>query len=248
MIAGAWRLYRARFWPLVALFAGLGIVTLVPSALILGVSGPIVAVYLLLQVVFPAVLASAAFAVAAVVLDEHRRERRAGLREAFARLGPRAKEVVAAGLLSGMISLALVVFLRQWGLLLLPLAFGPPILIQVVALEKASLQEASSRAGSITKGSTGRVISYLVSISLALALLNLVFLVTVVGLVQRTIPTAAETAARFAYGILQVSIVAVTIPYLAAASYLCYVQLAAQRDSVEEGPSGIDRPEALPDA
>jgi len=229
------------------LFGGLGIATLVPATVLLDVAGSNIGIYLLVQVVAPAAMASAVFAVAAVVLQEHRSGRAVSLRDASRTLRPRTKEIFAAGLLAGMISLALVVFLRQWGLLLLPLAFGPPIVIQVVALEKASLQEALPRAASLTKGSTGRVISYLFAVSLAIALLDLALLLTIASIVDGTVPTTvAVTAAPYIYGVVQVLVVAITLPYLAAASYTCYDELES-RGSGEEGPSGVHGPETLPD-
>ena len=240
-MAESWRLYTANLRTLFGLFALIALVmTAVPALLVFDIAeGMALPLYLLLAVVLPAVLASVGFGLTAIVLwnrlrtgldaDFHPKT----VREAFSSLGPIRKELLACALLAGMIDLALAVFLGVLGLLLLSLFFGPPILVQVVVLEKLSLQEAWPRTRSLLKGRTARVLLYLLSIALGIGLLSAVTL----NLLAQLTETMADGASYAVLSALQILAVGLTVPFLACASFVCYRSLRAEDEFREEAPN-----------
>ena len=214
--------------------------TAVPALLVFDIAeGMALPLYLLLAIVLPTVLASIGFGLAAIVLWNRGRT---GLdadfhpttaRGALAGLGSIRKELLACALLAGMINLAMAVFLGLLGLLLLGLFFGPPILVQVVALERKPLQEAWPRARALLKGRTPRVLLYLLAIALGIGLLSAVTL-NVLAQLTESMPDAASYAVL---SVLQILAVGLTIPLLACASFVCYRALRAEDEFREEAPT-----------
>ena len=241
VVAESWRLYVGNLRTLFGLFALIALVmTVVPTLLVFDIAdGMALPLYLLLAVVLPAVLASIGFGLTAIVLWNRELTGLAGemrpgtVRDAFSSLGSYRKELLASALLAGMIDLALAVFLGILGLLLLGLFFGPPILVQVVTIERLSLQEAWPRARSLLKGRTPRVFLYLLSIALGIGLLSAVTL-NVLAKVTEGMPDAASYAVL---SVLQILAVGLTVPLLACASFVCYRSLRADDDSREEVPT-----------
>lgn len=241
VIAESWRLYTGNLRTLFGLFALIALVmTLVPTLLVFDVAeGMALPLYLLLAVVLPAVLASIGFGITAIVLWNRARTGLAAemhpvtVRAAFAGLGTARKELLACALLAGMIDLALAVFLGVLGLLVWALFFGPPILVQVVAVERLSLQEAWPRAGALLKGYTPRVFLYLLAIALGVGLLSAVTL-NVLSQLTEGLPNAASYAILSAFQILAVGL---TVPLLACASFVCYRSLRTIDQVREEAPS-----------
>lgn len=234
-------MYAANLRMLFGLFALIALVmTAVPALLVFDIAeGMALPLYLLLAVVLPAVLASIGFGLTAIVLWNRSRTgldadfHPTTVRAAFASLGPIRKELLACALLAGMIDLALAVFLGLLGLLLLGLFFGPPILVQVVALEKLSLQEAWPRARSLLKGRTARVLLYLLTIALGIGLLSAVTL----NLLAQLTENMADAASYVVLSVLQILAVGLTVPLLACASFVCYRSLRAEDDFREEAPT-----------
>jgi hypothetical protein len=241
VIAQAWRLYTANLGTLFLLFALIALVmTAVPALLIFDIAdGMALPLYLLLAVVLPAVLASIGFGITALLLwdrDKPRIDAEAHpltIRGAFNSLGRFKKELLASALLAGMIDLALAAFLGLLGLLLVGLFYGPPILVQVVTIERMSLQEAWPRAKELLRGRTPRVFLYLLAVALGTSLLSAVTL-NILAAVTEGLPDVAN---YLVLSVLQILAVGLTVPLLACASYVCYRELRAEKDFTGGSPT-----------
>ena len=183
----------------------------------------ILPLYLIIQVVLPAFLASVAFGIAAVIFD--RAERIAApterpLSQALGVVRERAKDVVTTALFAGMICLALATFLGPLGLLLLGTFFGPPIVMQIICVEKLNLQDAWARTREISKGHVLRVMAYLLTIALGVGILGAL----VVSLVSSSVTSSPTRGIAFA--LVQIVVLSATLPFLAAAQYAVYRDLS----------------------
>lgn len=238
VLAGSWRLYSANLRSLFGLFALISLViTIVPTLVVFEIAASIaLPLYLLIGVVLPSVLASIGFGLTAVVLWNRSRTgldaefHPTTVRGALSSLGSQRKELLASALLSGMIGLALAVFLGFLGLLLQALFFGPPVLVQVIALERLTLQQAWPRARVLIKGATPRVVLYLLTIVLGIGLLSALTL----SLLAELLGGIEETARFAVLSALQIFAVGLTLPLLACASFVIYRHLRASRDAAEE--------------
>lgn len=187
----------------------------------------LLALWFVVRIVFPAVIGSGALAAAAIVLKDADEEPGSS-RSPGRALRPLVREVLAAGLFAGMISLAFIVFLRGIGLLLLPLAYGPPILIQVIAVEGAPLRLAWPRTRTLLRRKWGRVLVTLVGIVLLVSLLAAVALAAAFE-ATRTLGGGGQTLVLSA---LQAALVGITLPYVAAVQFVIYAHLAERAETV----------------
>lgn len=176
---------------------------------------------LLLRVIVPALLASAAIAVASVVFAQSDDGRTSSLREALRSLGPLTREVAAAGLLAGMIALAFVVFLGGFGLMLLPLFYGPPIIVQVISIETLPLQLAFPRTKEVMRGNWLKVIAALALIVLLIATVGAAGLSAGFALVDGS----SDGFRAVFFTIIQAIVVGLTLPYLAAAQFVAFTEV-----------------------
>jgi len=170
------------------------------------------------QIILPVVLGTIAMALASVMFAETG-EGALGPRAAWRRITPLTRQMVFSGLFASMIAIWAVLLLREFGFILMPLFFGPPILIQVIALEKLDLRPARTRAFQLLRGQIGRVLVYLVVIALAIGLLGTALLSTVVVVFDPVLDGAVLAAV---FSVFQVLVAALMLPYLAAAEFVCY--------------------------
>ena len=245
VLAEAWRLYTRNLRTLFGLFALISLlITIVPTLVVFEIAERIaLPLYLLSGVVLPSVLASIGFGLTAIVLWNPRTGLDAEfhpttVRGAYASLGSQRKELLASALLAGMIGLALAVFLGVIGLLLQALFYGPPVLVQVVTLERMMLQQAWPRTGALIKGATPRVVLYLVTIVLGIGLLSQLIL----GVLAQLLAGIEETARFAALSALQILAVGLTLPLLACTSFVIYRHLRASRDAADEDAAGERQP------
>lgn len=179
---------------------------------------------LVVRVILPALIATIGLAVASRVYEAWAQGRAIAIGTAAAELRPLIREVLAAGLMAGMVALALVVFLGGAGLILLPLFYGPPIVIQVIALESSPLQHAWPRSRSLLKGNWGRAVLVLLLVVLATAMLSAAALSAAVGITDG-IPEAPRL---LLLTVLQALIVGLALPFLAAVQVEVYSGLLAR--------------------
>ena len=231
VIARAARLYRARFRPLATLF---GLVTLVTAILSISIALLLeraLPIGFVVQVLMRIIVGSFGMAAASVILAKAPGE--GTVRGSIEAIKPVGRDVAFAGLFAGMLGVWVTLLLAQFGFILLTLFFGPPILIQIVALERTGMREARSRARRILSGQTLRIVAYLLVITLALGLLSGATLTAVFAIAESTL---ADTFVGILLSVSEVILAALLLPFLAAAGYVCYRTLTTIENDAPAGP------------
>ena len=228
IVASTGRLYLACLKQLVTVFAVIGaLIFLVPALVFFDVGDNLaIPIYLIAGVVLPSALLSMGFAAAAQILsrflsgDDHR------VRPSLRALKPRAKDLLVSALISGMIALFVVVLFGPFGSLMLPLFYGPPILIHVIAIENLGIQDAWARTRDIMLGQWPRILLALLTIALGLGILATTLLTAggeLVGDADRLVQLAL-------FIVLELVIFGFGYSFLGAAGYVCYYDVRAQYD------------------
>jgi hypothetical protein len=225
LVAVSWRFYSARFWPLFWLFTILAtLILLFPLILLLDMTEQVeLTVGLFTRFALPAVIASYGYAVIAVIHDHYLQDEEIGARAAARELRPYIRHVMSAALLSGMLGLMAVTFFAQLGVILLPLFYGPPMVMQMTVLEKVPVAEAWARSRTLMRGHWMRVITYLLSIAMGIGVLGYGAISAMLAATEDT----ADIAQAIGYGIVSVVITALTYPFLGTAQYIAFADIAA---------------------
>jgi hypothetical protein len=237
IIAAAWRLYRVSLAALAGLFllvAALGIAT--------GVAGQLaarniesdnlrLALFLFLPTVAYVTFGSVGVAASGPLFVDRLRGGSASLGEALRAERPPLRDMLAAGLFASVIALCGVALLTPvLVLLFMPLFYGPPVVAFVVSLEKRRLQEAPSRARSLLRGSTLRVLGVLFTVALGVGIVKEMLIQASLAL-----PRAARLAGIVA---TQVLADALLLPFVAAVSMVVYLGLKARDEEAPQEPAG----------
>ena len=231
IVASAGRVYGACLRQLVGTFAVLAtVIFFVPALVFFDVGENLaIGIYILAGVVLPSAMLSVGFAVAATILSRYLEGDDHTVRASIRALKPLTKDVLFAALISGMLSLTIVVFLGPFGSLLIALFYGPPILIQVIAVRKLGIQPAWARTRELMEGHWGRILMALLTIALALGVLATTLL-TLGGEMTADAPRAAQLVI---FVVLELVIFGFGYSYLSAAGYVAYYDA----DARYEGPS-----------
>lgn len=239
--AWTWRLFRACFVRLVTVFvAGAAAAALVYIALVLFIlyvldaaaNVEAQATVLAAQVLFFTVFGTLVAAIASPVFVEQLAGTRVGADVGWRRLRPRFGHVVISALYVAMPLLTLVLFLGQLThFLLLPALLGPPVLVQAIVWEGKDFREAAVRAKDLLTGSWSRVLSALLVLALAPALVQIL----VLPLLGEFLPglTATDLAGQMRATI----VVAVTSSsvwlFTSAAGTVAYLDLRARSEELD---------------
>ena len=226
IIASSGRLYAACLRPLILLFASIGAVIFLFPALIFFDVGDNLAIslYLLAGVVLPSTLLSLGFAVASVVLARYLRGEDHRVRPSLLALRARRRDLLVAGLMSGMLALALVVFFGPLGSLLIALFYGPPILVQAIALEDRPIQDAWARTRAMMQGHWARILMALLTVALGLGILA----TTMLGVGGELAADLGRPARVAIFIVLELVIFGFGYSFLAAANLVCYLDVNAR--------------------
>jgi hypothetical protein len=147
------------------------------------------------------------------------------------------KDVVAANLLAVVVALTLVVLLAFFPILFLPLFFGPPLIVQVVALERKRLQEAVPRARLLVRGQLARTLLALFCVALGARLVQGVVLDRFLA-----VSTSLVTAARVVlYVLTEVILEATTVTFFAVVATLAYFDVRARTEDFGPNELQIER-------
>jgi hypothetical protein len=220
LVAVAARLYAKRIRPLAVLF---GLIAFVLALLaVVGLTdlgrGQLFLVFLA-QVAAPAFLGSVGMATASLIFRSVLAGEPLGVREALGALRPYRRNILLSSVFASMAALWSIILLGEIGFFLMPLFFGPPILIQVIALEGLPMRPARRRTSELLSKNLGRVLLYLFVLTLAVILIDTAVL--------RLTVVAADAATSGALlvsivSMMQVVVAAFALPYLSAAVYVCY--------------------------
>jgi hypothetical protein len=225
LLSEAAGLYWARFAALVPTFVvAYAVIVALPLLALIDLSDAALATLAFALQVMSALVGATLFASASIVYSDHIEGTRSSLRAALGSIRPLAREVITAALFSAIFSMFALTLLGSLGLLLQPLFVGPPILIQVVAIEHLRLREAWPRTRVIASGQWTRVVGMLLGIVIVLALV----LIGVFGFVEAGTRAASDAARLGVFIAVQGLIAGLTYPYLAAAQFVLYRDLTAR--------------------
>ncbi|MDQ3986258.1 MAG: hypothetical protein M3280_07135 [Actinomycetota bacterium] len=143
-------------------------------------------------------------------------------------LKPQRNHIFAAAMLATFLTLAFALVLRPVGSLVAPYFFlGPPILIHAIALEDCSFSEAWNRTKELMRGETVRVLVYLLCISLALGLIEILTLVLIAEAIRAG---TSDLAANYGLVLLKSVIGALAFGLTACVGVSTYFELRARKD------------------
>jgi hypothetical protein len=162
-----------------------------------------------------------------------------GLHDALRSTRAPAKDLLTSGLLAGIVMVMAVTLLYYLPVLFLPLFFGPPVLVHVIAVDRLRFSEAATRTREILTGEKLRAIG---------ALLPAAFLT---GTLMYAAPNAVAAATdplgvvvkQAAAIITRVVIDAIAVGFFAAVAYAMFVDIRARRAGAPTEPGGEARPE-----
>lgn len=231
-LAGAWRLYSRSIRALAPFFLVISAVVLAveigASRIAANVEGSPdlkVGLAFFVPVVAYVALWSVALGAAGPLLADRVVGRDASFRQAFKTARSSLRDLFSAGLFAAVIALCLVALLLPVSGLLflaLPLLYGPPVVVFVIALEKSSLQQGLSRGWGLLKGSRLRITGILLGVAIAIQMLKISVTQLFLGL------PAEQRLGAITAGQLVTD--ALFLPFLAAVSLVVYLDLRARAE------------------
>ena len=232
-LRAAWDLYREHFHVAAGLFFGVFLLwAYLPGIFYADIpSGPAYALFVLVRHVIPMALAALAAATLTLIIRDTG-DGSVGIRAALAELDDLRRDVVVGGLFAALMTLLFSTFILP-GILgeMIGAAFflGPPILVQVVAVERMQLVEGWARTRLLLRGNWGRVVLYVFNLALALGFF--------VAFAVQSLALAAEggsTALRFmSLGFLQAVLFGLGAGFIAIFGAVLYADLAARDERAQ---------------
>ncbi|MDQ3618506.1 MAG: hypothetical protein M3391_00050 [Actinomycetota bacterium] len=239
ILGGGVSLYGRKFKQLAPPYVALGVAMQVAllglSALLVQTESDVTSSYVFLRTAIQSLLfhlpAALISGLCVIVLLDHVMGVTTSLAEARPRVRPVTAQLLAAGLYAAILSL-LGIFLPTFILVvpaLLLTLMGPPILVQVIAHERKSLQEALPRARSLWRRQVLRVFLYLFSIGLGMTLLWLVLVLGAQGaLISSDLAFSGLGDVLFALG--AGALFGLSLPLMITMSTLAYLDLRSRAE------------------
>lgn len=232
VLSDALALYRACFpiffAPILGLYLALSFARLV-IAIDMPASAEI-SVSLALELLVPVLLGGFVFGALAVVFRDAEIGRSTSFGAAFREVGAHPRSVLTLGLLGGAMVFIVLFAFGPFVTLVYPMFIGPPVFIQVAALEDAEGRVASLRARGLLSGHWGRAGLYLLSLTVLIALLSVapasILSDVLAGRVADLVVAAVFLATQ---GLAW----ALTLPLLAAAGFVLYTDLRARKEELD---------------
>lgn len=225
----SWGLYRrtlaALFGPFVVVYAALYVVSSVGSRSV--PSGSEALVVIVARILVPAVAGTLLFALAARVAVGEIASHRVAPRAAIRSLAPALRDLAACGIASALLAMVAVMLMGPLGILVQPLFVGPPILLQVVAVEGRSFRDASTRTRRLLAGEWARLLAYLFAIALVLG--NLV-VVAAYGLARAG--SGLGAAVEVAVLVALLALPGLLMPFMACAGVVAYVDARVRKEDL----------------
>lgn len=220
ILAKAWRAYLGAAGPSIKLFAVLGVIVLVAQTpLMFDLADETVTnLSYLLLVLIPSLVYGYGLGIASYLLEKDAEEDPVHARTAAREVRPHLRTIINAALIGSVLTGVNVLLL---GPLLPYLFYGPPILMQTVSIEGLRITDGWARTKALMKGNWGRVILYLISIVLMLGLTVTLAL----GLLSIATDDLATNVRRIYFLCIQVGVLSLILPFLAAAHFELYVDL-----------------------
>ncbi|MBA2272708.1 MAG: hypothetical protein H0W21_02225 [Actinobacteria bacterium] len=235
IVAASWRLYRSHFGALLRLYLAIFLPLAflrVGIQVLLSVTASALAAQVVLTLSSMALVALAgsfALQCATVILADGVSGRSTSPGAAARSLRNQVRDLVSAGLLVGMLSIAALFlpFGPLGSMVIVPMLLGPPILAHVIAVEVKSFPEAVARARMLLGGNWGRGLVTLLNVAFVLGILQLVLLSFSVALLAD-----AGGLALLVLTFIQTLIAALALPYLAATTFVTYLDLRVRNEDL----------------
>ena len=234
VVAASWRLYRSIIGRLIFLFMLLHVVALAVEETLIAVARDApdaVTILLGLFNVLVGVLLGSALvsATCMVVVSQLNGTSTSGI-EALLGL-PRKRELLAAGLFLGMLTMVLATLLPpEFSASILWVLYGPLIVAHIIVVERASLQEAWARAKQLWERHMVRIFLYLFCIAILILLLQ--------GLLGALVYLSIFEDNAQGVGVdvvgagLSVLLQSLFLPFLAIAATVMYLELRARKEDL----------------
>lgn len=224
--------FRANFTTLAGLFCAVHLfLTLLPFVFFFEIPDSTqLSLFLLLQILLPVSLGSVALAagsgfIANVIAG--RDDVTPG--SVWRSLGAVRRETFLAALLAAVIALLAALLLGFYGLFLLPLFYGPPLVAQAIAIERVSMRTALRRAKEVAGRTFLRVFVYLLNVSLGIGVIAFMVVGTLIELTRQ----APETPTAIVLAVVQGIVLGLLIAYLACVQTVMYLSLRAEKESYD---------------
>lgn len=224
--------FWANFTTLAALFCAVHLfLTLIPFVFFFEIPDSTqLSLFLLLQILLPVSLGSVALAVGSGYIANDiagRDDVTPG--SVWRSLGVLRRETFMAAFLAAVIALLAALLLGFYGLFLLPLFYGPPLVAQTIAIERVSMRSALRRAKEVAARTVLRVFVYLLNVSLGIGVIAFVVVGTLIELTDQ----APETATAIVLAVIQGIVLGLLIAYLACVQTVLYLSLRAEKESYD---------------
>jgi hypothetical protein len=147
----------------------------------------------------------------------------------------RSRDILTIGLLAAVLALIFVLVLGYLGELLMPVAFGPPILAQILVVERRGLQDTRQRARDLGSREWGRVIMYLLTLGLGVVVAILAVHIAIGEMLRALSVDAAalESVVAIALSFAAVHLLfALGWAFVAVAQTVIYLDLRARKDDL----------------
>ena len=262
ILGGGVSLYGRKFKQLAPPYVALGVAMQVAllglSALLVQTESDVTSSYVFLRTAIQSLLfhvpAALISGLCVIVLLDHVMGVTTSLVEARPRVRPLASQLLAAGLYAAIFSLLGIFSLSLLGIFL-PIVFlifptllltlmGPPVLVQVIAHERKTLQEALPRARSLWRRQVLRVFLYLFSIGLGVILLWLVLVIGAHGALTST-DLAFSGLGEVLFALGTGALFGLALPLMVTMSTLAYLDLRS-RSEEDFSPAVLGRESRRP--
>ncbi len=219
----AWRAYSDHRKTLTGIFALASAAVIAANVLAnlasFAAGRPVLAVIILEQIApFFAFGVFFSFAMAASACALSDRHDSPDIRAALRSTRPVTKDLLTAGLLAGIVMVAAITLLYYLPILFLPLFFGPPLLVDVIAVDRMPFSPALTRTRELLSGEKMRALGVLMPAALVAGTLMWVAPNTVVG-ATAPLGTVAQQAAAIG---TRVVIDALAVGFFAAVVYAVF--------------------------
>ena len=151
----------------------------------------------------------------------------ASARRALRMCRPLLRELLAAALFGALLAMLFVFATQGLALLLMPLFFGPPLIVQVIALEAKPFQLATRRVREIGRGQLARIFGYLLAVALFISLV-----VVVVPQVVAALGAGLGDAGQLGLWVLSsIVLSAIALAFFSAVTTVAYFDLRARAEN-----------------
>lgn len=221
VLSEAASLYKARFGALVPTFLATYVAILALQLLaLIDLSDVALATLVFALELVGALAGTALFAAASIVFSDHVDGSPSSLRAALLSLRPLASDLIRAALFSAIFSIFALTLIGGISLLFI----GPPIVVQLIAVDRLHLREAWARTRVMASGEWPRIVGVLLLVVLVLALVpRAIFGFIEVG---SDLTDASQLAVLAG---LQLLVAGLGYPYLAATQFVLYRDLSERK-------------------